>query len=80
MADKSGLSQQQGAGRMEDNTITDEQRNNLSIFLGGGNIEETAQTNTVSAGFTVAVRKPDRGGKTLTVFMTFFLSHVTFPW
>lgn len=61
------MPQQLSAGRMEDNRVTDEQRHNLSIFLGGGKIEDTVRTSTVADGYANVVRKPDRSAKKLTV-------------
>ena len=65
-------------GRMEDSTITEEQRKNLSIFLGGAQVEEPVKPHTAAEGFANAARRPAKNAKTLTVcFLNYLYSTPT---
>ena len=65
---KASLGEYQPVGRMEDNTITDEQRKNLSIFLGGLSVEEPVQTSRGETHLDSKKNiKPERNPKTVTV-------------
>lgn len=59
--------QQSTIGRMEDNTITEEQRKNLSIFLGGSQVEEPVKPHTAAEGFANAASRPGKNTRTITV-------------